>query len=351
MVNNITQNFAMLRRIQQQMQQNKAGPSRPRTNKRNEAEPSRPRTNRRNKAEPSKPRRNKPKNAILKCKRCGANESKFANNAQSGNVVCTNCGVIQSERRLEHQNAHVKNGEVLYARVMVEEEQKIKLLVNLFFNVLFGDLRTETAAGADIAQTYKGMKKYRAKYITKSNIQSAFKGLHMPSIVCCILYCTLLKENRGIPLSIIVSIMNEALSRSRTNTSPINLQTVYLYRTHKKYGFASYLKTTKMPCYNQPLSPSDFITFTCNAILRIQDKNIHKMLRIIGNELFKEYPDRTSPAYIATGVLFYIGNKLGAFDITMFGLKEKELTDMKNKIENSQNPKIVELLEVIKKIK
>ena len=318
---NLTQNFAMLRKMQQRMRRNEAGPSRPRANRQ--------------------------QNANLKCKHCGANESKFINNANSGNVVCTECGVVQSERRLEHQNARVENGEVLYARVLVEEEQKIKLLVNTFFNVLFGDLRIETAAGPDVASMYKEMKKYRAKYITKSNIQSAFKGLHMPTIVCCILYCKLIQENRGIPLSIIVSIMNEALARSRTETTNVILQTTYLYRTHKKYGFASYFKSKQVKCYNHPLSPSDFITFTTNAILRIQDKSIHKMLRTVGNEIFKEYPDTTSPAYIATGVLFYIGNKLGSFDIKMFGLKKKELTDMKNKIESSQNPKIIELLAIL----
>mgnify|MGYP001145282009 CR=1 FL=1 len=107
MVNNLNQNFEMLRQIQQRMRRNQAGPSRQR-------------------------------DSSLKCKACGANESKFFNNNNSGDLVCTNCGVIQSERRLVQHNDRVKNGEVLYARVIVEEEQKIKLLVNLFFNVLFG---------------------------------------------------------------------------------------------------------------------------------------------------------------------------------------------------------------------
>jgi len=283
----------------------------------------------------------------VKCKVCGANESRFTNLVNSGDTICTKCGAVQSERRQEYQNNRLENGEVLYARVFVEEDQKIKLLVNTFFNVLFGDLRTEAAAGRYVAHIYKEMKKYRAQYVKKTNIQSAFKGLHMPTIVCCILYCTLLKENRGMSLSIIVSVMNVALSKSRTETTLVNLQTAYLYRTHKKYGFSAFFKLRQMKCFNNPLNPSELISFTCNTILRIQDKNIHKMTKTLGNELFKEYPDTTSPAVIATGVLFYVGNKLGSFDYKMFGLKKKELNDMKNKLENSQNPTIIEILAVL----
>ena len=326
MVNNLDQNFAMFR----QMQQNQAGPSRPRAN---QAGPSRP--------------REAAKIKNVSCKLCGANKSSFVMNINSGDTICRKCGAVQSNRRQEHQNAHVENGQVLYARVFVEEDQKIKLLVNTFFNVLFGDLRTETAAGMYIAQVYKEMKKYRARYVKKTNIQSAFKGLHMPTIVCCVLYCTLLKENRGMPLSIIVSIMNIALSKSRTEKTPVNLKTVYLYRTHKKYGFAAFFKLRKMKCFNNPLKPSEFISFTCNTILRIQDKDIHKMMKKIGDELFKEYPDITSPAFIATGVLFYIGDKLGSVDYKIFGLKKKELNDIKVKLEKSQNPQIIKLLAVL----
>ena len=169
----------------------------------------------------------------------------------------------------------------------------------------------------------------------------------MPTIVCCILYCTLLQENRAMSLSIIVSIMNIALSKSRTYTTPVNLQRAYLYRTHKKYGFASFFKLKAMKCYNNPLNPSEFIKFTCNTILRIQDKNIHKMLNILGNEIFKEYPDTTSPAVIATGVLYFIGNKLGSFDYKMFGLKKKELNDIVIKLESSENPKIKDILAIL----
>ena len=299
----------------------------------------------RNKADRCKKLQNQ---AVCKgCKACGANKTKFTNNEQSGDVICTKCGAVQSERIQLHQNARQENGKVLYAAVIVEEEQKIKLLTNTFFNVLFGDLRTETSAGYNIAQIYKAMKKYRAQYITKGNIQTAFKGLHMPSIVSCILYCTLLKENRGMPLSVIVSIMNKALLKSRTETTSINLKTVYLYRTNKKYGFASFFKSQKMKCYNNSLKPSDFIMFTTNTILKIQDKNIHMMLNKIGNEIFKEYPDTTSPALIASGVMYYICNKLGSIDYNIFGLKKKELNDMKNKIENSQNNKIIELLNLL----
>ena len=314
MVNNLNQNFAMFKK----MQINKTKPLRIPADKNN-----------------------------VKCKACGANESNFINNINSGDTICTKCGAVQSEKRMEHQNARVENGEVLYARVIVEEERKIKLLVNTFFNVLFGDLKTETAAGYAIAQIYKEMKKYRARYVKKTNIQSAFKGLHMPTIVCCILYCTLLQESRAMPLSIIVSIMNEALSKSRTETTSVNLQTVYLYRTHKKYGFGAFFKLKKMKCFNNPLYPSDFITFPCNVILRIQDKNIKKMLNILGNELFKEYIDTTSPAFIATGVLYYVGNKLGSVDYKIFGLKKKELNDMNAKLEMSLNPKIIEILAVL----
>ena len=291
MENNINQNFAIL----QQMRKKEKSPT-------------------------------KKQSGGVKCKRCGANESKFINNISSGDVVCSNCGLIQSERRAEHQNAQVKNRnkQVLFARVIVEEDQKIKLLVNSFFNIIFGDLRLETSAGATIAHTYREIKKFRAKYITKGNIQSAFKGLHMPSIVCCILYCTLIQEKRGMPLSIIVSVMNEALSKSISNTTPVHLQRVYAYRTQQKYGFASFFKNTNMQCYNYSLSPSDFVTFTCNAILRIQDKVIHKMIKKVGDELFKEYPDRMSPAYIATGVLYYFAEKLDVGNLKMFGLKKKE---------------------------
>jgi len=301
----------------------------------------------RNKAGPSRYRRNEAGSSRIRCKACGANETKLMNNEQSGDIICTNCGAVQSERINKNQNVRQENGKVLYAAVIVLEEQKIKLLTNLFFNVLFGDLRTETAAGYNIAQIYKSMKKYRAKYVTKGNIQSAFKGLHMPTIVTCILYCTLLKENRGMPLSIITSVMNEALLKSRTETTVINLQTVHLYRTHKKYGFASFFKSHNMKCYNNPLKPSDFIMFTTNTIVRIQNKNIHKMINTIGDEIFKEYSDITSPAFIATGVIYYVANKLGSINYNIFGLKKKELNDMKNKIENSNNDKIIELLNLL----
>ena len=156
-----------------------------------------------------------PSKQTLNCKFCGVNSSKFVNNSESGDIICTNCGTIQN-RIFVHQNERIKNGNILYARVMVEEDQKIKLLVNVFFNILFGDLKTENRAGDAIAKIYKDIKIFRANILKKNNIQSAFKGLHMPSIVCCILYCTLLEENRGMPLSLIVFNMNQALLKSRT---------------------------------------------------------------------------------------------------------------------------------------
>lgn len=320
MVNNLTNDFAVFRQLQRP---SRGGPSR------------QPRT------------KSKSRTSDSKCKICGANESKFFENNTTGNMICTDCGVVQSERKLVHHNNRVENGQVLYARVIVEDDAKIKLLVNNFFNVIFGDLRSENRAGSAIALIYKDMKKYRARYVMKTDIQSAFKGLHMPTIVCCILYCTLLQENRAMPLSIIVNIMNVTLLKSRTETKPVNLQTAYLYRTHKKYGFSSFFKLHRMKCYNNELFPSNFIHFTCNTLLRIQDKNIHRMLNVIGDEIYKEYPDTTSPALIATGVLYFIGNKLGTFDYKMFGLKKKELNDMKQKIESSNNEKITRLLAVL----
>jgi hypothetical protein len=211
---------------------------------------------------------------------------------------------------------------------------------------LFQDLRTENRAGNSIAKIYKEIKIYKAA-LFKTDIQSAFKGLHMPSIICCILYCTLLEENRGMPISIIVFNMNQALLKSRTSTTPINLQTVTNYRTNKKYAIGTFFKYHKKKCYNTALLPSDFMEFTCNTILRIQKKNIKKMLNELGNEIFKEYPDSKSPATIATGILFYIGNKLGTIDYKNFGLKKKELNDMKIKLENSKNKKIIEILSIL----
>lgn len=293
-----------------------------------------------------KPQRNKGGPSSIKCKSCGANESQFVNNNESGNSICTKCGVIQSERKLIHYNNRVENGKVLYARVLVEEDQKIKLLVNIFFNELFTDLKSENRAGFAVAQIYKELKVYKAG-ANKSNIQSAFKGLHMPTIVCCILYCTLIQEGRGMPLSIIVVTMNKALSKSRTKTTLVNLQTVYNYRTQAKYKFAMFFKLNKMQCYNHQLNPSDFILFTSNTILRLQDAQIKKSLNIIADEIFKEYPDTTSPALIATGTLFTIGNKFNTYDFKQFGLKKKELNDIKNKIESSKNRKIIEILELI----
>ena len=64
MVNNLNQNFEMYKRMQKQKKRNEAGPSRPRAN---EAGPSR---RQENIAGPSS----------VKCKSCGANQSKFFNN-------------------------------------------------------------------------------------------------------------------------------------------------------------------------------------------------------------------------------------------------------------------------------
>ena len=284
------------------------------------------------------------------CKTCGANESKFVNDNESGDTICKNCGAVQSERRANHQNARQANGQILYARVFVEEDQKVKLLVNNFFNLLFGDLAPETQPGIHIASIYKEIKKHRAKYITKSNIQSAFKGLHMPTVVVCILYCTLIEEKRALPLSIIVSVMNKTLSRSRTNTSPVSLKNVGTYRTHQKYGISSFFKLNKKKitkCYNYELQPSDFTSLACKTLLRIQDKNIQNMIDTLGNELIKEYNDRTSPALIATAVLYFVGSKLREIDFHIFGLKKKELTDVVKRMESSKNVEIIRLLALI----
>ena len=298
-----------------------------------------------NKAGPSNPR--KPKKTECISKTCNTNSSKFIRDQQSGDVICSKCGVVQPERIEEHQNARQENGAILYARVLVEEDQKIKLLINNFFNTMFTDLKNETQAGYNIAAIYRELKQFRAKYITNGPIQGAFKGMHMPSIVLCILYCQLIKENRAMPMSIMVVNINQTLSKSRTNITPVSLNKVNSYRTYKKYGIAAFFKSKQMKCYNNIIFPNEFIDMTSNFVLRIQDKNIKQTMKTIADEIFKEYSDRTSPALIATGVLYYVSNKFNTFDYKMFGLKKKEITDISKKIESSQNQIIIDLIEIL----
>jgi len=294
-------------------------------------------------------KKNIPKANKQICKVCGASKNTFIINDAQGDVICPNCGAIQNII-FEHQSPTQgnRNGKQLFARIFTEENQKIRLLTTNFFNVIFSGLRDEFQSGKEVASMYQNFKKYRATHITKGNISNSLKGLHMPTVVICILYCKLLNENRGIPLSMMVVIMNQTIIKSRSDITPVVLKHANKYRTEKKYGLAAYLKTLKMKCYSEEISPRSFIIFPCNTLLNIRNKNEQKVIVNLANEIYKEYPQMHSSAFIACGVLYYVYNKKHPLSIIVFGLTKKELTDNSYKIENSLNPKIVQILLQIK---
>ena len=291
-----------------------------------------------------KPINNKKNVDLDTCKFCFT-KGKLVPTSDEDDSVCTNCGRLQGRPIMFNQEPgqgnRQNNGKVRYARVIVEENQKIRLLTNNFFREMF-PLLNESRAGNDVAAVYQELKRYKARYISKSNIQSAFKGLHMPTIVLCILYCKLIQENRAVPLSIMAVIMNKTISRSRTQITPVDLKHIQYYRINKKIGISKFFKLKQTKCYNTELKPNNFIDFTCNmyGINSAKKRDIAKL----SDEIYKEYSDMTPPGLIATGVMYHMFNKIGEINAKEFGKTKKELTDIGKAIEKSKNKKIQDIL-------
>lgn len=283
-----------------------------------------------------------------KCKRCGASEINFVINNVQGDVICTKCGLVQDRIMKNHSPMKGNmNGKIFVPKVIIEENQKIRLLVMSFFNVMFGGMRNNVQAGRSIAASYQDFKTYRARYVTKTYKKgehiTSLKGLHMPTIICCMLYCTLNKQRQAMPLSVICSIINKIIVRSSVKQSKVVLAHAFNYKDESKYGLVRYFQLRDFGCQNAAV-PGDFTTFICNTLFGIQSKEDKNNIRNLANEIFKEYSDRTSPAKVASMVLHHVGKSNKEFDHSFFGLTQKETDDFQRKLLGSKNVKVQQII-------
>lgn len=285
-----------------------------------------------------------------KCTACGASSNGFIVDEKEGDIICGNCGVVQKNRVMFNQSPQQgnANNKVRLPRNIIEENAYIRRLVVSFFNIIFSGLTNNSAFGRAIAGTYQDFKVYRARYITKSYKKgehiTSMKGLHMPTVIACILYCTLAQQRRAIPLSLICSIMNIVLKNNKEH-APIVINHAFKYKTEKKYGLSRFFQLRNFGCQNASV-PSDYTDFTSRSIFSIQDKNIVRQIGRLANEIFKEYPEMTSPSKIANYVLYFIGSKNNAYDHNYFGITKKEGSDFVRKLYESTNPAVQEILQI-----
>jgi transcription initiation factor TFIIIB Brf1 subunit/transcription initiation factor TFIIB len=282
------------------------------------------------------------------CIACGANQSSLITSDRNGFKVCTKCGVVQEQILINQSptrgNQNAPGQKAQMPRVVIENDEKIKYLVINFFHRVFPLKDDEKQTGTEVAGLYSRFKTFRAKYFTKGEQKHALKGMHMPTIVLCILYCVLIEQNRAMPMMIMAHIMNLTLEGSRTDITPVTIDKISRYRTSDEIGLWQFLekKMKKSGCYKHNLKPSIFINLTCNALLHITDHSTKNLIKKLADELRKEYHQLTPPGIIATNVLAFVSNK--SVNTNIFGMTKKQLKDSENVILKSKNPKIQEIL-------
>ena len=293
-----------------------------------------------------------------KCKnpKCRAPANIFIENHQSGDIVCPACGIIQTQI-YEHQSPRGNNeGKPFFARVIEEDDIKVRLLANAFFDEMKGNFANGSKEGSGIADVYGALKVFKANVVMKGKggKKTSMKGMHLPTIVCLIIYCHLVQSHRAMPLSIIIVIMNKVLARSRQEASFVNMKTASSYRTNTDKGIKQFFKIRRgrEPTCDEillGLPPSSFIPLTASGHLGIRDKDAHNIMKELADFMVSEISNKP-PAYIATGCMFYISQQLHSlnssypkFPAEYMGVTDKEMKTFSNKINTSKNENIIRL--------
>lgn len=294
------------------------------------------------KQENNRPKPSKKKLQPGECPQCGV-IGKIITNFEAGFDVCTNCG-IQLNQIMEHQNGfegNVQNKQkAAPVRLIVEDDAQIIRFVTNFISIVFSGNRDEKSTGRHVAGIVRGIREERK---LQGKEKGYLRGYQMSEIVICILFCVFVQQKRAMPISMMTYLMNNMLNESLKEYKMASLLKVEKLRFDKKVGISSYLAKSRIDCLSN--KPSDFISFPMNLVLLIQDKDIHRIVKDISDELFKEFPNMSiSPSVVACGVMNYVCKYYTQFDPKIFGLPPAKLKQISTKIENSKNPKIKNLL-------
>jgi len=305
-----------------------------------------------------KPKTPSPVN-LSKCKnpKCRASKNNFMENHESGDILCQECGMIQGQI-FEHQSPRAGNreGKPFFARVIEEDDIKVRLLSNAFFDEMRGNFANGSREGSVIADIYGSLKVFKANVVMKGKggKKTSMKGMHLPTVVCLIIYCHLVRSHRAMPLSIIIVIMNKTLNRSRQNTSFVNMKTASSYRTNVSKGIKQFFKIRQSKnqetCDEMLLSikPSGFVPLTTSGHLGIRDRDAHNIMKSLADSMTSEISNKP-PAYIATGCILYVAKQLHSLNSSSYpnisaeymGVTDKEMKTFSNKINASTNEIVI----------
>ena len=303
-----------------------------------------------------KPKTPSPVN-LSKCKnpKCRASKNNFIENHESGDIICPACGQIQGQI-YEHQSPRAAEGKPFFARVIEEDDIKVRLLANAFFDEMRGNFANGSKEGSGIADVYGALKVYKANIVMKGKggKKTSMKGMHLPTIVCLIIYCHLVRSHRAMPLSIIIVIMNKVLARSRQDPSFVNMKTASSYRTNTTKGIKQFFKIRRIR--NEPtcdeillsLPPSSFVPLTSSGHVGIRDRDAHNIMKALADSIAPEFSNKP-PAYVATGCILYVAKQLHSLNSTLYpnisaeymGVTDKEMKTFSNKINASTNEIVI----------
>ena len=286
------------------------------------------------------------------CINCGTEGSLILDETE-GQMVCMECGVTQNQvfsNNTGFEGNATNGGKVQRGGVIVGPHRNTRVLVKNFMSEIqpLSENNNWEKRGNHLAQTIEEFKTFKSQFVSKgTNRETTLRGLHLPTLIVCILYCDFIESQKTMPMSMMIYYMNNALSKTKEfkDATPVKFKEVTRYRTHKSIGLYKFLANNR--CYTTVLKAGDFVRYPLN-INNIQDKRIKTLAEQVANELQKEYPVTKAASNIGCGVVHFISNKVGRFDGAKYNLPKAELEGYGKAIKSSQNPKIIELLEVFK---